>query len=151
LMMASATLGSACATVASGVIAQLVGWREAFLVPALVGLAVSWRLRGLAPPPPAPAVAPFLSRLRGRLPHRWVPAVVLLAFLEGGIVFGSLTFVAAALQESGVGAALAGSAVAGFGLANVACTPLVTRAIPRLPSPLLLSAGAAITALGMAL
>jgi predicted MFS family arabinose efflux permease len=151
LMMASATLGTACATLISGVIAQVLDWRVAFLVPALIAIVVGWRVRLLVEPVRDPAAASFRSRLRGLLRHRWMPAVVGLAFLEGAVVLGALTFVAAALQESGVGAALAGSAVAGFGIANVACTPLVTRAIPRYPSPLLLALGAVFTAAGLLL
>lgn len=150
VMMASATLGTACATIASGALAELVGWREALLVPLLIALPLSWRLRALAEPVHL-ATEPFLTRLRGLLRHRWVPVVVGLAFLEGAIIFGALTFVAAALQESGVGTALAGSTVAGFGIANVAATPVVTRAIARYPSPLLLAVGAALTACGMLL
>lgn len=152
LMMASATSGTALATLISGVIAQLADWRLAFVVPLVLAIAVSWRLRRLAEPPRhAASSAPFLARVRGLARHRWVPAVVGLAFLEGAVIFGALTFVAAALQESGVGAALAGSAAAGFGIANVACTPLVTRSIARYRSPLLLALGSTLTAAGMLL
>ena len=79
----------------------------------------------------------------------WVRVVLLLAFVEGAVIFGALTFVAASLQADGVSAALAGSAAAGFGVANAVCTPLVTRAIGRVASPLLLAGGAGLAAAGL--
>ena len=81
----------------------------------------------------------------------WVRVVVALALVEGAVVFGALTFVAASLQDQGVGAALAGSAAAGFGLANSLCTPLVTRAIGRRSSPALIAFGASLAAAGLLL
>ncbi|HEX8122844.1 MAG TPA: MFS transporter [Solirubrobacteraceae bacterium] len=151
LLMASATSGLAIATVASGVAAEVVGWRAAFGASAVVSVVVTvvlWRL-------PEPAVdrgsGSLAARVRSVLAQRWVLVVVGLAFLEGSVIFGSLTFVAASLQQDGVSASLAGSAAAGFGLANLLCTPLVTRAITRVSSPRLIGGGAAMAAAGLTL
>ena len=149
-MMAFATSGLACATVAAGVAAEVLDWRAAFVASAVLSafvLVLVWPLRE---PEASAAVGTLRERLRRIAGHGWVWVVVGLAFVEGAVIFGSLTFVAASLQKDGVGAALAGSAAAGFGVANALCTPLVTRTIPRVASPLLIFGGAGVAACGLA-
>ncbi len=149
IMMAFATAGIASATIVGGLAAQLLSWRYAFVVSAVVAVLLTVFLRGLAEPVRERSVRSFGQQVRAITAQPWVLVVVGLAFVEGAVIFGSLTFVAASLQQVGVGAALAGSAAAGFGLANVVCTPLVTRAIPRVPAPRLIAGGSSVAALGL--
>jgi predicted MFS family arabinose efflux permease len=149
VLMAFATSGLAIATIVSGVFAEFVSWRAAFLAPAALAAVVTTLTWVLPEPAHGRGEGSLAERLRAIRTQPWVAVVVALAFIEGMVIFGSLTFVAASLQQDGVSATLAGSAAAGFGLANALCTPLVTRAIARLPSPRLLGGGAALTALGL--
>ncbi|HYF25512.1 MAG TPA: MFS transporter [Baekduia sp.] len=149
VLMAAATTGVASGTAVSGVAASVLDWRAAFLVSAALAAAVSLLLRGLPESLHPDAGGSFRERVRGLRRDRWVAVVVGIAFLEGAVIFGALTFVAAALEQSGVGVALAGSAAAGFGLANAVCTPLITRAIPIVSSPVLMAGGAAFAGAGL--
>ena len=149
VMMAFATSGLAAATVASGVAAELVGWRAAFAGTAALAAVVGVLLWALPEPVRGRPDSPVAQRIASVARERWVQVVVALAFVEGAVIFGSLTFVAASLQADGISAALAGSAVAGFGIANAVCTPLVTRAIAHVASPLLLAGGAGLAAAGL--
>lgn len=151
LLMASMTAGISVATVAAGVAAELLSWRVAFAASAALAGAVSIVLRGLPEPRRAAQQGTFAERMRAIGAERWVGVVVAIGFVEGAVIFGSLTFVAASLESAGVGAALAGSAAGGFGIANVLATPLVTRAIPRVASPLLIGGGATLAAAGLLL
>jgi predicted MFS family arabinose efflux permease len=149
-LMAFATSGVACATIAAGVAAQFVGWRAAFVASAVLAVGVLALVWPLAEPTTSAGEGTLRERLRSVAGHGWVWVVVGLAFVEGAVIFGSITFVAASLQQDGVGAALAGSAAAGFGIANALCTPLVTRTIPRVASPLLIAGGAGVAGAGLA-
>ena len=149
VMMAFATSGVAAATVAGGVAAEIVSWRGAFVATAALATGVVALLWALPEPARARPDSPLGERIASVARQRWVQVVVGLAFLEGAVIFGSLTFVAASLQADGVSAALAGSAAAGFGVANAVCTPLVTRAIGRASSPWLLAGGAGLAAAGL--
>ena len=149
VMMAFATSGLATATVAGGVAAEVIGWRAAFVATALLAAPVVVLLWRLPEPERARPASPLAARIASVARRGWVQVVVGLAFVEGAVIFGSLTFVAASLQADGVSAALAGSAAAGFGVANALCTPMVTRAIARVSSPRLLSLGAGLAAAGL--
>jgi predicted MFS family arabinose efflux permease len=149
ILMAFSTSGIASATVVAGVAAELLSWRAAFVASAALAAALSVVLRRMEEPRHEAALGSLGERLRAIARQRWVRVVMALGFVEGALVFGSLTFVAASLQQAGTGPALAGSAAAGFGLANVLCTPLVTRAIPRLASPVLMAFGSSLAAVGL--
>ena len=149
IVMAFSTSGLAAAAVVGGVAAEFVSWRAAFVVTTVLAGAATVLLWALPEPAHDRGTASLAERLRAIARQGWVRIVLALAFLEGAVIFGSLTFVAASLQQDGVSATLAGSAVAGFGLANVLCTPIVVRAIARVPSPLLVGGGAALAAAGL--
>ncbi len=149
--MAFATAGVAAGTIIGGALAQFWSWRVAFLASAVLAAGVSVLLARLPEPSAPRPTAGFTAQVREIARDRWVRVVVALALVEGAVVFGALTFVAASLQDQGVGAALAGSAAAGFGLANSLCTPLVTRAIGRRSSPALIAFGASLAAAGLLL
>lgn len=149
LLMAFATSGLACATVVGGLAAELVDWRAAFAASAVLAAVVTFLVAALPEPSHERDAGSLRERVRAIRGQPWVLVVVGLAFLEGAVIFGSLTFVAASLQQEGVSAALAGSAAAGFGVANVVTTPFVTRAVARIASPLLIAGGAALAAAGL--
>ncbi len=151
VLMAFATAGVAAGTIIGGALAQFWSWRVAFLASAVLAAGVSVLLVHLPEPAVPRPAAGFLRQVREIARDRWVRVVVALALVEGAVVFGALTFVAASLQDQGVGAALAGSAAAGFGIANSLCTPLVTRAIGRRSSPALIAFGASLASAGLLL
>jgi predicted MFS family arabinose efflux permease len=149
VMMAFATSGLATATIAGGVAAELIGWRAAFVTTSVVAAGVVAMLWALPEPARARPDSPLGQRLASVVRDGWVRVVIGLGFVEGAVIFGSLTFVAASLQADGVGAALAGSAAAGFGVANALCTPFVTRSITHVSSPVLIAGGAGLAATGL--
>lgn len=151
VLMAFATAGVAAGTIIGGALAEFWSWRVAFLASAVIAAVVSVLLVHLPEPTAPRPTAGFAHQVREIARDRWVRVVVALALVEGAVVFGALTFVAASLQDQGVGAALAGSAAAGFGIANSLCTPLVTRAIGRRSSPALIAFGASLAAAGLLL
>jgi MFS family permease len=117
------TSGIASATVFGGLAAQLLTWRVAFLVSALLAALLAVLVRALPESPRGRSNGSVLDQ--ARRPAWMVLVVGGLAFVEGAVIFGSLTFIAASLQRRGVGPAIAGSAAAAFGLAHVVSTPLV--------------------------
>ncbi len=151
LTIASASAGIAVATVVGGVCAQLITWRAAFLVTSLLALVLSLLIVRLPEPQRERSEQSFGHHARAALRQPWVLIVLAIGFVEGAVILGSLTFVSASLQSDGVGAAVAGAAAAGFGVANVCCVPVVTRAIKRFASPLMICFGSAIAAAGLLL
>ena len=150
VMMAWGTGGVTVATIVAGVCAQFLSWRVAFALTAVLAAGISVFLVKLPEPAREHPSHSFASFAAGAIRRPWVMTVWVLAFLEGCVIFGALTFISASLQQDGVGAALAGSAAAGFGIANIVCTPLVTRSITRVASPLLIAGGASLAAVGLA-
>ena len=151
LTIASASAGIAVATVVGGLCAQLITWRAAFLVTSLLALVLSLLIVRLPEPQRERSEHSFGHHARAALRQPWVLIVLAIGFVEGAVILGSLTFVSSSLQSDGVGAAVAGAAAAGFGVANVCCVPVVTRAIKRFASPLMICFGSAIAAAGLLL
>ena len=149
LTIASASAGIAVATIVGGLCAQLISWRAAFLATSLLALALSLFLTKVPEPVRARSPHTYLRLAANALKQRWVLVVLVIGFIEGAVILGSLTFISASLQQQGVGAAVAGSAAAGFGIANVCCVPVVTRAIKRFASPLMIAAGSVLAGAGL--
>jgi predicted MFS family arabinose efflux permease len=74
---------------------------------------------------------------------------VLLALVEGSVVLGIITFMAPALEEAGLSAAVAGLTMGVYGAATVGWTRAVRRVAPRLAPAWLIAIGAALLALGL--
>ena len=149
LTIASASAGIAVATIIGGLCAQLISWRAAFLATSLLALALSLFLTKVPEPARTRSPHTYLRLAANALKQRWVLVVLVIGFIEGAVILGSLTFISASLQQQGVGAAVAGSAAAGFGIANVCCVPVVTRAIKRFASPLMIAAGSVLAGAGL--
>lgn len=151
-LMAGMALGTSAATAGAGVIAATVGWRIAFLVTGLAGLALWVSLRHLPELPTAHAAvdgvfAPLLAVLRSG-PAR---TLLLLAATEGAVLLGTLTFLPAAADHGGIGTALAGLITAVYGLAVLVFAPVVGRLQRRVPPAALIAAGASCAVAGCAL
>jgi predicted MFS family arabinose efflux permease len=132
ILTASAT-GIALATVGSGLVADLVGWR---VVPALTAVTAGWlavALRRLPEPERAPAAANPLRSMRAVLRSRWGRLVLAIVLAEGAVVLGVLTYLPPAVQALGTSAAVAGLVAAGFGVGALACSRLVRALVPRVP------------------
>ena len=149
LTIASASAGIAVATIIGGLCAQLLSWRAAFLATSVLALALSLTLTRIPEPVRVPSPHTYVALAVNALKQRWVLVVLVIGFIEGAVILGSLTFISASLQQQGVGSAVAGSAAAGFGIANVCCVPVVTRAIRRFASPLMIAAGSALAGAGL--
>lgn len=118
-VLAASSLGVAAATAGAGVLADLVGWRA---VPALTAAAAAglwFALARLPEPDREPAGGSPLGSVARVLVTRWALVVLALAFVEGIVVLGVLTYVAAAVQFLGASATVAGLVAACFGIGAV--------------------------------
>ncbi|WP_224390260.1 MFS transporter [Pseudonocardia sp. ICBG1293] len=136
-LLAATALGTAVATAGAGLLADLAGWRAVLGVTA-AGCAVLFvALRALPEPDGArstsrgfsAAVVRPLATVAG---NGWARLVLLLAFVEGAVVLGVLTYLAPSLQAGGSSAALAGLAAGGYGVGAVLFSRVVRRLVGRL-------------------
>lgn len=146
-LMAVIAVGTAVATAVAGGVAQWVGWRPVFVVPAVVALVCAVGLRAL-PEPSAVTVAGVGPTIRLALANRWVLVVGLLAFVEGGLVLGVLTLFAPALQSQGVDAATAGLATAAYGGSVIVASRAVKALAARFSRLTMMGIGGAALAVG---
>lgn len=141
-MLSWNALGTAIATVLAAAIAQLLSWRLVFGLPALAAVVLVFVLRQLPEPERAPSAGPF-RQLWSVLRRPWALVVLLLAFVEGGMLLGILTYFAPALEYAGVDTAMAGAITAGYGLGVVGFAQLVKVAAGRMPPAALMLIGGA--------
>lgn len=141
-LMAGVALGTAVAAAVAGVVADRASWRWAFAATGAAAVGVAALLRRLPEPgtrrrhdsPLAPFRAVF-----GSGPAR---LVMTLAFTEGAVLLGGLTYLPAAVQDAGAGATAAGLITATFGVATLAAAPAVARLSRRVAPPRLVAIGA---------
>lgn len=146
-LMAAMATGTALATAFGGVLAQLLDWRAVFATSAACAGLCSLALRALPEPQRAP-VAGVGEHLRTVLRDRWALLVFGLAFVEGAVLLGTMTLLAAALQAQGVSAAVAGLATAAFGVGVLVFSLLVKSLAGRMPAWSLIAVGGAQICLG---
>lgn len=151
-LMAGVALGTSTASAGAGIVAGTIGWRVAFLVSGVAGLALWVLVRRLPELPTARAatrgtLGPLFAVLRNG-PARML---LVLALVEGAILLGTLTFLPAAAEEAGSGPALAGVVTAAFGMSMLVCAPLVGRLQRRVPPGVLIATGASCATLGCTL
>ena len=139
-LMAAVAVGTALATAAAGVLAQLASWRLVFAIPPVLALGCALAL-GRLPEPHRDTPAGMAATLRQSLTNRWVLVVVTLAFVEGAVVLGILTLLAPALQSRGVEASSAGLAIAAYGVSVLLATRVVKILSRRLPMATLIAVG----------
>ena len=130
-VLAASSLGVAAATAGAGLLADLVGWRVVPGVTAAAAVALWFALARLPEPDrTATGDGPWGSLLTV-LRSPWAAAVLALAFSEGVVVLGVLTFLAPAAQSLGTSATVAGFLAAGYGLGALAWSRLVRLLVGR--------------------
>lgn len=148
-LMRGTALGTVGGIVGGGLLVQLVSWRVAFLSIAVVAFVLALVMSRLPEPSEHRSARPFAD-LAGVLRNRGAVLVMALGAGEGCAVLACLNFLPAALKEqSGVGAAVAGAAVSGYGLAILAATPVVKRLAGRATPSMIIGLGAAPTVAGL--
>lgn len=115
-LMVGVAVGTASASVAAGVVADLLSWRLAFLVTGLGSLLLALTLRRLHEPAVTRehrgVVAPIVAVARSRV----TVLVLVLAFTEGAVLLGALTLIPPAVEHAGASASLAGAVTAAYGV-----------------------------------
>ncbi|ANY10508.1 permease [Pseudonocardia sp. HH130630-07] len=138
-LLAATALGTAVATAGAGLLADLAGWRVVFAVSAVACAVLFVALRALPEPGTGAPAGREGAGLRGAvvrplaavLGSGWALVVLLLAFVEGAVVLGVLTYLAPALQAGGSSAGLAGLAAGGYGVGAVVFSRVVRRLVGR--------------------
>jgi DHA1 family inner membrane transport protein len=150
-LQASSALGTTVATLVAGAIAAATNWRVVVALTCMAAASCFLVLYRQRPTDPHHAstenvqALPFLTSLRTALAPRPL-ALYTLGFVEGGLLLGTLTYLAPAIEMLGVSPRLAGSLTAGYGIAVIAGSQLnkvLMRQLPRLP---IMIAGALILA-----
>lgn len=128
-LQAAAALGTTCATLVAGVITAATNWRVVIIVVALGAAGLTLVLRKL---PLTAATVRTRGSVRAAI-RPWPVALYGLGFIEGGLLLGVLTYLAPAIEALGVSASLAGSLIAGYGIAVIAGSRINKTLIRRLP------------------
>jgi predicted MFS family arabinose efflux permease len=141
-LMVGVALGTAVATAIAGVVAEHLSWRWVFAVTGTAALAAAVLLRRL---PESGThrrhdspLAPFRT-VFGSGPAR---LVVALAFVEGTVLLGGLTYLPAAVEAGGVSTAAAGLITAAFGASTLVAARAVARLSRRVAPAWLVALGA---------
>ncbi len=135
---AASAVGITSAIGLGGVLAATLGWRVAFLLPALLaGLLVLLLARLPEPPRPAGHTGGLATALRSG----WGRRVLLLALVEGAALLGLLTYLVPALESGGASPTLAGAVVALYGVGMLASSRVVKRLAGRVSAPIFLAVG----------
>jgi predicted MFS family arabinose efflux permease len=116
-LMVGVALGTASASVAAGVVADLFTWRAAFVGTGIAAMLLAWMLRGLPPPPVRRTHTSVWSPLAVVARSRITLVVLGLAFVEGAVLLGSLTVLPPAVEAAGASAGVAGTVAAAYGVA----------------------------------
>ncbi|GAA4690919.1 MFS transporter [Kocuria gwangalliensis] len=119
-LLAYSSIGNAVATLTTGAIAAWLSWRVVFAIVGVACVVLLILLRHVHAPKPART-----SATRGGAFATWPLTVYGIAFAEGVVLVGILTYVVPALQSVGVSVALAGVLGATYGLGVVAGAPIM--------------------------
>lgn len=136
-LLAATALGTAVATAGAGLLADLAGWRVVLGATAAGCAVLFLALRALPEPdgartPSRGITDAVLRPLAAVAGNGWARLVLALAFVEGAVVLGVLTYLAPSLQAGGSSAALAGLAAGGYGVGAVLFSRVVRRLVGRL-------------------
>jgi predicted MFS family arabinose efflux permease len=146
-LMGATSAGLAVSTVLAGIAVVVADWRLVFAWSALAAGVLAVALRAV-PEPDVPRVSGALAAVGTLLRRPWPRTVVLLALVEGTLVLGIITFLAPALEDAGLSAAVAGGVMGLYGAAVVAWTGVVRRAARDLAPARLILVGTALIAVG---
>ena len=152
-LMVGVAAGTALASIAAGLVADIASWRLMFLLTGAAALLLAMILRRL----PEPTVLEDLERVggasggTGRTVRGSIVAVarkpvvlfvLALAFAEGVVLLGGLTLLPPAVENGGATATTAGLVTGVYGLSVFAGARLVGVLAPRVPSSALIAGGA---------
>ncbi|NUR86800.1 MAG: MFS transporter, partial [Nonomuraea sp.] len=108
----------------------------------VAAVAAAYGMRGL-PEPPRAEVAGLAGHVRAVLGNRWALLVFAFAFVEGGVMLGTMAFLATALVHQGFTVAVAGLATMAYGLGALVLSRLVKRLARGWPAWWLIAVGGA--------
>ncbi len=140
-LMTGAALGMTLATAGAGLVGDHLHWRYAFAAPAVAAAVLAVRL-GRVPEAAAPPRMPVRRSFAAVLSNRWAVVVLALAFAEGLVLVGLLTFLPLILQTDGYSASVAGLVAAAYGVAVIVSARLVRRLTRRARPAVLVGIGA---------
>lgn len=146
-LMVATALGTATATARGGLLVSVASWRWAFLGTGVLALGLVWTLRRLPAPAERRSQQRPLALLRRVLTDRTAPLVLGLAFLEGLVLLGVITYLPSAVEHNGSSPAIAGGVTALYGL-SVLGSAAVVGTLSRTVAPAGLIAAGAVSALG---
>ena len=151
-------LGTAFGQSVAGILAEHFGWRAIFVVLAvlylIVGTLLLLELRNnpltrRSTGDPAVTIVAGLLRMAGLLAQPWVRFVVGTVFLEGMMMFGSIAFIPAHLQQRfHLGPAASGAMVGAYAVGGVAYALSAKRFVAGLGEPGLAAGGGLVLAAG---
>ena len=142
-------LGTTAGTLGAGLTAHVLSWRYFFLIPGAIALAVAIALRGLPESLLTRSSQNALEQVATVLRHGWAVFVLLLAVLNGAVMFGFVTYLAPALEANGQSPAIAGVVVASYGVSVLFCSRVLFGFVARrTPAALILAGGAALLMIG---
>jgi len=141
-------LGTTAGTLGAGITANVFSWRYFFLIPGAIALAVAIALRETPESLLTRSSQNPLRQVATVLRRGWAVTVLLLAVLNGAVIFGFVTYLAPALEANGQSPAIAGIVVASYGISVLFCTRAFGYVARRTPAALILAGGAAMLMVG---
>jgi predicted MFS family arabinose efflux permease len=141
-------LGTTAGTLGAGLTAHVFSWRYFFLIPGALALAVAIALRGLPESLLTRSSQNPLKQVGMVFRHGWAVVVLLLAVLNGAVMFGFVTYLAPALEAHGQSPAIAGLVVASYGVSVLFCTRIFRYVARRAPAAIILALGAGMLLIG---
>lgn len=141
-------LGTTAGTLGAGITANIFSWRYFFLIPGAIALTVAIALRGTPESLLTRSSQNPLKQVATVLRRGWAVTVLLLAVLNGAVMFGFVTYLAPALEANGQSPAIAGIVVASYGISVLFCTRAFGYVARRTPAALILAGGAAMLMVG---
>jgi len=156
-VLAGAMTGNLLGATASGVIADFVGWRGVLIVLGLIVLAASaavmmgFRRGGVVGSPSGMSFAALKAGYRTIIANPNARVCFTAVFIEGALVLGLFSFVAAFLFELGeTRTSIPGIVIAAFAVGGLLYTMTVSRLLPKFGVKSLMIGGAAVVALQFA-
>jgi MFS transporter, YNFM family, putative membrane transport protein len=141
-LMTGAAVGMAVSTVGAAAVGEHLHWRVAFAVTAVVAAVLAVLMRSV-PEPELPVRGTVRGSFARVLTSRWAVLVLVLAFTEGIVLLGLLTFFPATLQAQGFSTTTAGAMTTVFGVSTMAFAAVVKRLTVRMTPAGLITVGGA--------
>ncbi|MDM0020847.1 MFS transporter [Variovorax saccharolyticus] len=135
-LLGATVFGMICGQWLGGLIADLAGWRAAFILLAVLflvgGAMLAKRARAWAPPLRSGSVS-ACCRMSSVLASPWARVVLLVACIEGALAFSALAFIPSHLQARfGLSMSMAGAIVALYGIGGLLYSRCASMLVQRL-------------------